>query len=182
MIYKPVRLTSDEIDFIGYVTSSNSFPWFIQPFQTNVKTFNASKHITGNSFFFSHTLMTRNPSEEVGLVNSQHYDFFETIFLRWINDNGLDLPCKIYRASLNLTIHNDKDMSIPHYDHYWPHWNWIMYLNGSSASTVLLDEDGKIVEEVAAKQSWACAFQKQLHAHRYPKVNEPRYVCVFTYI
>jgi hypothetical protein len=184
MVYNEVELTENEIDFISKVVLGPSMAWYKQDFQTDFEPNNAIKDSVGNNGFFGHALMLRNTSDPTvpGNINSEYYHMFENIFYRWIKQNNLELPNKIYRAGLNLTLHNDKDFSVPHYDHEWPHWNWIMYLNDNDAATLLFDTDYNITQQFPAKKFHACAFENTLHAHQFPKINEFRYVVVFTFI
>jgi hypothetical protein len=184
MKYGPVNLNDSDKNFINDVILSESFPWYKQSFQTDFIPNKQIKDQSTNTFFFSHALMLRNKVDSTvsGSINSDYFPFFLKIFYKWIDDNQLSRPSKIYRAGLNLTTYNDKDFSVPHFDHEWNHWNWIMYLNDSTAPTLLFDQNYNIINEFPAKKFHACAFPNTLHAHRFPKIGELRYVCVFTFI
>lgn len=184
MIYNKVNLTESETDFITSFVLTDLTPWYKQDFQTDFDPPTEIKDKVGNTHFFSHALMLRNKFDSTvsGKINSDHYYIFEKIFLRWINENNITPPNIIYRASLNLTTYYNKDFSVPHYDHEWPHWNWIMYLNDTDADTLLFDKSYKITESIAGKRFHACAFENTLHAHKFPKINEARYVVVFTFV
>lgn len=184
MIYNKVKLEENEINFIENFLFTDSFPWFYQKCQTDFDPPTKIKKNVGSSTFFSHALMLRNKDVpgESGIINSEYYNIFYRIFLRWLTENNVSSPKKIFRAGLNLTFYNDNKHSVPHYDHEWPHWNWIMYLNTTSAPTLLFDQDYKIIADFACKQYYACTFEKTLHAHKFPAIEESRCVCVFTYI
>ena len=183
-ISAPAIITPEEHEFIQSCVLADSFPWFYQGFQTygeNIpikllpRVYNAS--------FFSHILLLASTSiQEEGTVNSTHFDFFNTIFQRWLEQQGINCHY-IYRAAVNLVEHVDKEMTVPHTDHSYTHKNWIMYLNTvDSAETVLFDADYNITASIPCKQYDAVTFGGDLHAHRFPPLHQRRLAVVFTYM
>jgi len=88
----------------------------------------------------------------------------------------------ILRSSLNLVVHSNYEFTVPHVDHFFPHWNWVMYLNTvENAPTVLFDENMEIIESVQAEEFKSVIFPGVTHAHKFPPINQDRCVCVFTF-
>ena len=183
-ITSPAIVTPEEHEFIQTCVLADSFPWFYQGFQTygeNIpikllpRVYNAS--------FFSHVLLLSSPSiDQEGAVNSTHFDFFNEIFQRWLEQQNIDCH-RIYRAAVNLVEYVDKEMTVPHTDHLYAHKNWIMYLNTvDSAETVLFDADYNITASIPCKQYDAVTFGGDLHAHRFPPKYQRRLAVVFTYM
>ena len=183
MMYNKVNITPDEDKFISDFVLSDSFKWYKQGFQTDFTPPPEIADRVANTFFFSHALSLRKnlDIDKSGKINSEYYDFFYEIFLRWLKENNYTTPKTVFRSSINLTGYHNKEFSVPHYDHEWPHWNWIMYLNEVEASTLLFDEKYNIIHEFKANKYHACAFENTLHAHQFCKINETRCVVVFTF-
>lgn len=183
MVFNKVNLKNEELDFIENFVLQEWIELYKQPCQTDIDPPDQVKDRAGNSYFFSHALMRKNNSPNMnGEVNSNHYPMFESIFLRWLEENNFDKPKHIYRACINVTTYLDKEFSVPHYDHSWPHYNWIWYLNDTDAGTLLFDEDFNITKEFPSTKNYACAFENTLHAQQFPKPDQLRYVVVFTFI
>lgn len=159
---------------IDHVTS-DQFPWYRQSSQGPESTPSAN---TSNPPFFSHMLMARSldPNQD-GQINSEYYAPFKSIF-----DSCIPTYKHIYRAAVNC-VHSSTSIghSRPHYDHEFDHNNWIMYLNDSTAHTLLFDQELNIVERIPAHALTSVSFDRQLHAHEFPTDNSHRLVVVFTY-
>ena len=183
-ITSPAIVTLEEHEFIQSCVLADGFPWFYQGLQTygeNIPVKLLPK--VHNASFFCHILLSASPSaEQEGTVNSTHFDFFNNIFQRWLEQHKIDCHF-IYRAAVNLVEHVDKEMTVPHTDHLYPHKSWIMYLNTvDSAETVLFDADYNITANIPCKQYEAVTFGGELHSHRYPPKYQRRLAVVFTYM
>jgi len=185
MIVQPVNLTEYEENTIDKEILSNNFTWYSQDVQTAKENDVYPSHMSVcNSPFFTHILMRRSgDAQKTGeIIDYPTYKFFHQIFRRWCEENNIKVNL-IYRACLNLTMTAPAEHAVPHYDHSWPHKNWIMYLNTvPGTDTIFFDKDYQIVNEVPCVKNTAVTFDNQLHAHRYSKEVYRRFVIVFTYI
>jgi hypothetical protein len=184
MIIAPVNLTTYEQSTIDNVIGSNNFPWFSQDKQTDITDKWPKGMNVCNSHFLNHGLMSRSEDKNKSgtVVDYTVYKFFHNIFKNWCIENNVTVNL-IYRACLNFTFSAPAEHSVPHYDHDWPHYNWIMYLNTvPGTDTVFFDHEYNLVQEVPCIKNNAIMFERQLHAHRYSKENYRRLVLVFTFI
>jgi hypothetical protein len=193
----PVTIYQNEHDHIEKFVMGPTFPWYWQ----NQQTFNTEEfynenlpewllpHLTHyNAPFLSHTLLRRSDDENVNHLErhasdfSPHYEFFMEIFHRFTVEQGIPYR-KIFRANLNLNWYNGDYHTEPHYDHAWPHHNFIMYLTSCEhGQTILWPPDFLTSYLVPCEQYTAVAFRQQWHAHRYPAQGDKRIVFVVTYI
>jgi hypothetical protein len=181
-----VELSDYEKNIIDKEILGNSFSWYSQDQQT---VHDPSYHYPGtmsvcNSHFLTHVLMRRsdNATQTGEIIDYGTYKFFHQIFRRWCESNNVQVN-SIYRACVNFTVSAPADHAIPHYDHDWPHSNWIMYLNTvPGTDTIFFDDDFNLVHEVPCVKNTAVSFERQLHAHRYTQENYRRIVVVFTYV
>ena len=183
MIITPVNLTPYEQSTIDDIIVSNNFPWYSQEKQTANEDSWPKTLSVCNSHFLNHGLMHRsNDKNKSGeIIDYSVYKFFHNIFRNWCTENNVTVNV-VYRACLNFTVSAPAEHSVPHYDHDWPHNNWIMYLNTvPGTDTIFFDEKYNIVDESPCVKNNAIAFNNQLHAHRYSKENYRRFVAVFTY-
>lgn len=182
-VVSPVMLTQQEHEFIETGVFGPYFPWFVTH-QEIVVLQTLDPRIVNkvcNPPFFGHKLMERSlvPGQS-GTVNSKHYPVFYEIFSRWCNDNGYAVGV-ILRAAINVTMHNSAEFSLPHRDHEFPCYNWLMYLNSSNAATLLFDDNYNIIDSIAAEKYQAVVFPNMLHAHQFVCSDQLRYVVVFTF-
>jgi len=194
IIHRPVRLHPREQEYIERTVMSANFPWFYVANQTfdntapdlpaDIASFVEYK----NAPYLSHQLLTRAEHESISNSDrppnhfSTYYEFFIEIFHRFMVDNGLQYS-KIYRANLNLNWFNGYNHTEPHFDHTWPHNNFIMYLNTcKDGQTIIWPEDFSASYIIPCEQYHAVNFKMNWHAHRFPPVGERRVVFVVTYI
>jgi len=188
-----VTVTREERIFIEDYVKGDRIPWYWRggmvggPMDKDTPWLNKEYqrvlgHLPVNAPYFEHTLMHRtNDPLRDGAVNSPTYGLFHKLFLRWCEENSVNVQ-HIYRASLNLVEHHPGKCSTPHTDHDYPHWNWLMYLNScDNAETVLFDEEFNITHEQPAVEYTAFTFPGCIHAHRLPAPLTRRLVAVFTY-
>lgn len=168
-------------EFIKTQILSTDFPWFRAPYQTENPIDPRVESKVVNAPFFSHVLMRRSETQGLeGPTNSQYFHHFRKIFLEWCEHNDIKVNT-IYRACVNLTLHTDGEFTVPHKDHDFPHYNWIMYLNDSSAHTLLFDENLEIVERIKPEENTCVLFDGCTHAHELPSGLDQRVVVVFTF-
>lgn len=194
IIYKPVRIFSQEKKYIEDTVLGTYFPWFYienQTFDNNSDLIPESVRSFvnyTNSPYLSHTLLARSNFENISNKDrpstdfSRYYEFFIEIFHRFMSDNNQKYS-KIYRANLNLSWFNGINHTEPHFDHHWPHKNFIMYLNDCShGQTIIWPSDFLTSYTIPCKKYYAVAFDSQLHGHRFPAPKERRVVFVVTFI
>jgi len=186
-IVSQVSLTTSEIDFIKTKILGYALPWHRNPAQTYTEPDEKFKGRAGNTFWFSHPLMDRaekpywDPDQSGKIVDPSLYSFFHVIFSRHLREQNIEYKT-ILRSSLNLVVHSNYEFTVPHVDHFFPHWNWVMYLNTvENAPTVLFDENMEIIESVQAEEFKSVIFPGVTHAHKFPPINQDRCVCVFTF-
>jgi hypothetical protein len=116
-----------------------------------------------------------------GTISSEYYQVFATIFHDWMQAAGLAYT-HVYRMNLNLTMHHSSPHTVPHLDHAFPHYNFIMYLDTPPSSpTLIYNQDFSVIAEVPAVAGTAVSFPAQFHSHRYPPPEARRTVLVVTY-
>jgi hypothetical protein len=160
-------LTPEELEVVN-TELEHEFPWFLH----------LSDVEDGDRFpFLCHTLMHRASLDTAtqGVVNSDSFDFFKTIFDRLVPEHTT-----LLRASLNLSVHNSSDVGTVHTDHKFPHKNLIIYLGDSGAGTRLYDEQGQETDRIPGTLNTAVKFEGR-HAQEFPREGV-RLVVVFTYI
>jgi hypothetical protein len=184
MIQANVNLIDKEKEAIQQIMYSGYFPWYRAPYQTRDTVVDPSiADKVANPSFLNHVLMERhNDPTTPGRVSSDAYNLFYKIFRRWCQENQIKINI-IHRANLNLITYNDKEFTVPHHDHTWPHFNWVMYLNTvEDAPTIVFNTDLTINTTYAAIENTAVCFEGHLHAHGFPRdPNEHRFVAVFTF-
>lgn len=130
---------------------------------------------------FTHTLVQRtDPKIKQGKAVSAHWDLIKSVFDRWMLQQEMTAPY-IYRAVINLSLHQPFDHSEPHVDHAWSHKNWIWYLDTMDAPTLLFDEDLNITERIPCVKNTAAVFDGRLHAQSYASPCTARRVVVITF-
>jgi hypothetical protein len=197
IIHAPVTVYPAEREHIEKFVMGTKFPWFWQ----NQQTFNSeefhNEHLPEwlrpllahyNGPFLSHTLLRRSEDENEGHLDrgagdfSVHYEFFIELFHRFTVEQGIKYT-KIFRANLNLNWYNGEEHTEPHYDHEWPHNNFIMYLNTCEhGQTIIWPNDFNASYMIPCEKYTAVAFKQQWHGHRYPSPGSRRIVFVVTYI
>jgi hypothetical protein len=175
-----VDLSLAQQDHINSHVLGDSFPWYRQPWQTTGKL----NHLpnVGNPAFFSHTLMNPSPdAQSNGQINSDYYDFFWAIFNKWMRHHGHEYQW-IFRAAINCVGSNQHRSSVPHVDHDYPHWNWIMYLTDTpGAPTYLFDSEFNVVDTIECLKFHAATFKGQPHAQGFHQGDLQRMAVVFTW-
>jgi len=113
------------------------------------------------------------PEVSSGFINLVHDALVEVV-----NFNNLTLNSFI-RINANC-VHPTKtnNLTVPHYDHKFDHFNMIIYLNDAGGETVVLENGNRI--EHHPKEDDIILFQG-LHCHRPPK-EKRRIVLVTTFI
>jgi hypothetical protein len=158
--------TVKEKRYINEFILGNNFPFYWEPSQTIDP--------PDQKGFFLHTLIQRDTLTIV----SREAVFFINIAQRFIEKHKL--PCKkFFRAALNLT-YPTPGHSVPHKDHSFPHFQIIMYLNNTTASTVLLKKGKKFKEFMPKQFKIICFPGHYKHYQNYPKTGR-RVVGVFTF-
>ena len=184
MIQADVNLTDKEKETIQNILYDGNFPWYRAPYQTRGTDVDPSiADKVANPTFLNHVLMERNNEPTIpGRVSSDAYNFFYKIFRRWCQENYIKINV-IHRANLNLITYNNKEFTIPQFDHEWPHFNWVMYLNTvEDAPTIVFNNDLTINKTFSAVENTAVCFEGYLHAHGFPRdPNQHRFVAVFTF-
>ena len=190
-------LTEEELEEIK-VLETNEFPWF---FNKSSGDYNTKYNEIGadvGSQFFSHSIIPRYDYGVEPIINSDYYTFFNNIFERFCEKNGIKYK-RILRMCLNLTYYTDKEFFVySHVDHPFPNRTTIMYLNKSSGNTVLyknkfienssqntgIPNDSKELEidkEVTPELGKILSFDGlTYHTNRPCNVNENRIICVVT--
>jgi hypothetical protein len=157
------------LDFI----LGNEFPWFLTVTTTNYK-------------MFCHELMNRpdieNKNNNIkGRINSYIYQPMEDIFLKLCNKNNIEVNT-IFRAAINNTTHYTKKYGDIHDDHYFPHKQFIWYLNDfTDAPTYLFDDEDNLVKTTNVGKNKIVIFDNQRHAQGFCAPNENRIAVVFTF-
>jgi len=158
--------TSQEKKHVKEYILGNQFPFYWVPCQT----IDPPDH----KGFFLHNLIQRDTLNIV----SREAVFFINIAQRFIEKHKLS--CKrFFRAALNLT-YPIPGHSVPHKDHSFPHFQIIMYLNNTTASTVLLKKGKKFKEFMPKQFKIICFPGHYTHYQNYPKRGR-RVVGVFTF-
>jgi hypothetical protein len=156
----------EELDFLNHI-QTDQFPWF--------KGFD-SPSIDNRLPMFCHELKKRNSE-----INSSAYEICERIFRNFCYQNNIKVNT-IFRAAINLTIHHEGLHTFIHTDHNFEHKNFIMYLSESSGDTYIFNDDESLITSIKPKLYKAVVFDGLKHAAGFCKVEEYRYVLVFTFI
>jgi hypothetical protein len=182
----PVDLTALE-NIVNQILDSTELNWtFLQhetesPSEEKLKYLEKCKTKWARSPVFTHTLIKRGNREvKIGTDDCQHLSVFKVVFDRWMKAQGLVYD-KLYRAAINVSMHNLADHCEPHVDHLWPHYNWIWYLDTVDAPTVLFDEELNIEHRIPCVKNTAVTFDGRMHAQSYPPPGVLRRAVVFTY-
>lgn len=152
------------------------------------------KQSTDYSFpYLNHCLILRPEIQNQSKINSEYWPLFEEVFLKFINENNLNLS-QIYRASVNLTTSSNFLHNNPHVDHTFKHNVFIHYLNTfDDGHTYIFDEtyDGKnavskekkIIKKIIQpqKNKAICFDGKFYHAQGFCKPDQHRIVFVVTF-
>ena len=191
--YSPILLNDEEKGIIENDILGYYFPWYYISKQTTYiykdvvpKEIRDGEYVNGP--FLSHSLLRRTEEEHIKHTerpidhySDGYYEFFVSIFHRWMQSNNLEYS-NIFRANLNCNWYNGEDaVTVPHEDHTWPHYNWILYLTDNPGAPTLIWHENKWKEQPAEKYM-VTNFEGCYHAHKYPKVGERRVVVVITYV
>ena len=191
--YKPIKLSEHELGIIENDILGYYFPWYYISKQT---TYIYQDHVPSeirdgeyvNGPFLSHSLLRRTEEEHIkhterplSHYSEGYYEFFISIFDRFMKENGLTYS-NIFRANLNCNWYNGEGaVTVPHEDHTWPHYNWLLYLTDNPGAPTLIWHDNKWLE-LPAEKFMVSNFKGCYHAHKYPSVCERRVVVVITYV
>lgn len=158
--------SEEELDFLQHVLS-DKFPWFKgydSPAESN------------RLPMFCHELRKRT-----GEINSSAYDICEKIFLKFCQQNNIPVK-RTFRAAINLNIHHEGVHTFIHRDHEFEHKNFIMYLSQASGDTYIFDDDENVIARIKPELYKGLVFGGLKHAAGFCKVEEYRYILVFTFI
>ena len=158
--------TVEEKRHVNEYILSNNFPFYWEPSQTIAP--------PDQKGFFLHNLIQRDTLNIVSTETS----FFINIAERFLQKHKISYK-QFFRAALNLT-YPTPGHSIPHKDHSFPHYQIIMYLNPTKASTVLLKNNKKFKEFIPKPFKIICFPGEYAHYQNYPKEGR-RVVGVFTF-
>jgi len=178
-----------ENDVLGY-----HFPWYYVSKQTTyIPPENTPEKIKQGSYvngpFLSHALLRRTEEEHVKHTDrpTDHFsegyaEFFFEIFHNWMSQNNKSYH-NIFRANVNCNWYNGENaITVPHEDHTWHHYNWLLYLTDNpTAPTLVWNEEINDWNELPAQKWQVSQFKGCYHAHKYPSLHERRVVVVFTY-
>ena len=178
MFYKKIQsvLSESELEVIDNKILSNNFSWFYQ--ETSIP--KNKKYHSFSYPFLCHNLMLRANSKnrEPGIVNSEYFNLFHTIFKRHCPEHEF-----LLRMSLNLTFHHDREHGDIHVDHHFEHNNFIVYLNSfTNGSTFLFDDKHNKVGEIPSERNTGCIFPGSLHAQGFCNMGETRLILIATYV
>lgn len=151
-----------------------------------------------------HVLLPRHEEEPFeNRINSHYFYFFYNILLRFCYKHNLEINF-LLRGAINLAFYvPGHEKYYPHFDHFFPHYNFLLYLNDlpfdvKYNSTIVynqtiddtevllpnhhaIEEKLTIKEEVYPKFGRAFCFPGNVHSVRIPTPEHFRYVCVFTF-
>lgn len=192
--YSSALLTQHEQAIIENDILGFHFPWyyiskqttFIPPADTPEK---IKEGTYVNTSFLSHSLLRRTEEEHIKHTDRpiDHFsdgyaEFFFSIFDRWMKSNNKTYH-NIFRANVNCNWYNGEDaITVPHNDHTWHHYNWLMYLTDNpEAPTLVWDYELDAWHEMPAQKYQVSHFKGCYHAHKYPALHERRVAVVFTY-
>jgi len=192
IVHKDVLLSNYQTNFIESHVFGPFFPWFYIGQQTLNKNRDfIPTHVQKNYIntpFMSHTLLLRTEEENMHHAArplshfSQYYEFFIEIFHNFMVENKI-FYTKIFRANLNLNMHNTELHTEPHLDHSWPHNNFIMYLNTCRrGDTIIWTDNFEKSFRFPCIKFKAITFKGLYHGHYFPLEGERRIVFVVTYI
>jgi len=139
---------------------------------------------TKNRKAFIHCLMARNVDnpKERGVVKANAYDFFHDIFINFCKSHNVKVKT-ILRAAVNYYIYYDQFVALPHDDHKFEHFNFLLYLTEcKGGSTIIYDSDDNIIKSIPPEKFKAIIFPGQKHAIEEFEPGEDRIVVVFTFI
>ena len=126
---------------------------------------------------FTHTLIHRDTQE----IHSEHADFFKKITKRFANRHKI--PCNVFlRGCINLT-YPQSGRSMPHVDHSFPHYQFLLHLNKSNGgSTFILDSKKKVIKTIRPKQFKGFGFKGGMfHCMTFPESGR-RVLAVLTFL
>ena len=119
--------------------------------------------------------------KETQQIVSEHADFFKKITKRFANRHKI--PCNVFlRGCINLT-YPQSGRSIPHVDHSFPHYQFLLHLNKSNGgSTFILDSKKKVIKTIKPKQFKGFGFKGGMfHCMTFPKSGR-RVLAVLTFL
>jgi len=181
-IFDDVLTDAERIFVQNNILSENppTFPWF---YIGSTVDYHDPEH---DHEYFIHTLVHRieNSSDESieSRINSRFFSFFNKIFFR-VCEKADIYPKKIFRAAVNLTLHQPVDHGGIHLDHFFEHKNFLLYLNDfTGGSTYVYNENHEVIEEIQAKKNRAVIFDGKYHAASFCAPKEKRVVAVFTFL
>ena len=118
---------------------STNFPWYYWPISTDEH----ENYI--NISYYGHIFLCR-PEPSVDLlfpkVTSSENIFIINNFLASVaRENNFKINC-LYRINANACHPIDTEkLTVPHYDHEFPHKNLLIYLNDAGGETVVFNDD-----------------------------------------
>lgn len=179
----PVNMETKDHAHVDQHVLGGPMPWFFNATQTPLIETDYLVPQAAATFFWSHTMCLFDEKDNATKMVSDEFHFFHRKFKEWHEENNIKYT-EIFRACINLNVHFPVDYSVPHVDHFFPHQNWLWYLETvEDAQTLLFDDDLNISLEVDCVKDTAVSFDGSIrHAHRYPPIGRTRRIVVFTYI
>ena len=113
----------------------------------NAKATPFTEKVKGHSdlSFYSHAFL-HGPSNRHGLyskANSEYLPYVETVVGQIFEINKIN-PQVVYRINANAVHPVDGNvLTVPHYDHEFPHKNLLVYFTDVGGDTIAFDEHGK---------------------------------------
>lgn len=124
---------------IKEIILSSNFNWYYNPSSTT-----SSKKISGHIDmpFYSHTLLRRPETERYSFKSSPHLDKVIEVFDEILEYNGISKNDYYYIRSCVNCVHSSPgiQLSTPHIDHKFPHYNLIIYLTDVGGKTYVEEE------------------------------------------
>jgi hypothetical protein len=165
--YNPTEEEQDALDYLA----SPHFPLYYQ---------NSTSSKYKN---YSHVLMYRHehgwPVE--GHINSKYYDSIKDFFLQICDENDIKVET-ILRAAVNNVPHHPGGCGDIHFDHDFPHFNFVYHITDTDSPTNLYDENNTLIHQSVPKKNHVTIFSKMPHSITWPKPFEQRITLVFTFL
>jgi hypothetical protein len=174
-------------NIVEQIIKGSQLKWDFHPHETDPPTAEKLKYLekcktnwTRAPVFIYPLIKRTSPEIKIGIPDSPHLSVFTAVFDKWMQEQELVYD-KIFRAAINISMHNPADHCEPHEDHSWPHYNWIWYLDTVDAPTVLFDKELNIEHKIPSVRNTAVTFSSRMHAQSYPPPGVLRRAVVFTY-
>jgi len=169
--YKEITFvpTEKQEEIFNFVRGT-TFPWYLQ-------------QATDNYRYFGHHLKMRHEPDVCipGTINSEHHDFFESLFEQICQENDVDLNI-IYRMALNCTYYDPSEYGDIHEDHFFPHKNFLFALNDfTGGPTYIFDNENNLIKTTSVGKYKGVFFGGEKHAAGFCQPQEERIIFVATF-